>query len=52
MLLTPPGILEKYDVPTSVLDVLDRSAVQHVSIIGRRGPLQAAFTTKELQYGN
>lgn len=49
MLLTPPGILEKYDVPTSVLDVLYRSAVRHVSIIGRRGPLQAAFTTKELR---
>jgi adrenodoxin-NADP+ reductase len=49
MLLTPPDILEKYDVPTSVLDVLYRSAVRHVSIIGRRGPLQAAFTTKELR---
>jgi adrenodoxin-NADP+ reductase len=49
MLLTPPTILEKYDVPTSVLDVLHRSAVRHVSIVGRRGPLQAAFTTKELR---
>ena len=49
MLLTPPSILEKYDVPSSVLDVLYRSAVRHVSIIGRRGPLQAAFTTKELR---
>jgi adrenodoxin-NADP+ reductase len=49
MLLTPPDILEKYDVPAPVLDVLCRSAVRHVSIIGRRGPLQAAFTTKELR---
>ncbi len=49
MLLTPPDILAKYDVPTTVLDVLRRSAVQHVSIVGRRGPLQAAFTTKELR---
>src|SRR5882672_1640682 len=49
MLLTPPSILEKYDVPSSVLVVLYRSAVRHVSIIGRRGPLQAAFTTKELR---
>jgi adrenodoxin-NADP+ reductase len=49
MLLTPPRILEKYDVPAPVLDVLRRSAVRHVSIIGRRGPLQAAFTTKELR---
>jgi adrenodoxin-NADP+ reductase len=49
MLLTPPDILEKYDVPAPVLDVLYRSAVRHVSIIGRRGPVQAAFTTKELR---
>ncbi|KAH9959206.1 hypothetical protein BC827DRAFT_519899 [Russula dissimulans] len=49
MLLTPPNILDKYDVPASVLEVLRHSAVRHVSIIGRRGPLQAAFTTKELR---
>ena len=49
ILLTPPSTLEKYDVPEPVLDVLRRSAVQHVSIIGRRGPFEAAFTTKELR---
>jgi adrenodoxin-NADP+ reductase len=46
--LTPPTILEKYDVPASVMEVLHQSAVRHVCIIGQRGPLQAAFTTKEL----
>ena len=49
MLLAPPASLETYDIPEPVLDVLRRSAVRHVSIIGRRGPLQAAFTTKELR---
>ncbi|KAI0822091.1 FAD/NAD-P-binding domain-containing protein [Trametes gibbosa] len=49
MLLTPPSVLAKYDVPQPVLEVLARSAVQHVSIVGRRGPFQAAFTTKELR---
>ncbi|KAI9449457.1 FAD/NAD-P-binding domain-containing protein [Lactarius psammicola] len=49
MLLTPPAALAKCDVPAPVLGVLRRSAVRHVSIIGRRGPLQAAFTTKELR---
>jgi adrenodoxin-NADP+ reductase len=49
MLLAPLSHLEKYDVPASVLDVLSRSAVKHVSIIGRRGPYQAAFTTKEIR---
>lgn len=49
MLLTPPSTLEKYDVPEPVLEVLRRSSVKHVSIIGRRGPFEAAFTTKELR---
>ncbi|EEB93983.1 hypothetical protein MPER_07288, partial [Moniliophthora perniciosa FA553] len=41
--------LAVYDVPEEVLDVLRRSKVEHISIIGRRGPLEAAFTTKELR---
>lgn len=49
MLLTSPSVLKKYDVPEHVLDVLSRSALKHVSIIGRRGPLEAAFTNKELR---
>ena len=49
MLLTSVSVLEKYDVPRSVLEVLSQSQVKHVSIIGRRGPLEAAFTMKELR---
>ena len=49
MLLTSVSVLEKYDVPHSVLEVLSRSQVKHVSIIGRRSPLEAAFTIKELR---
>ncbi|KAF9035195.1 FAD/NAD-P-binding domain-containing protein [Panaeolus papilionaceus] len=49
MLLTNVEVLAKYDVPQPVLDVLSRSSVKHVSIIGRRGPLEAAFTMKELR---
>ncbi|TFY59554.1 hypothetical protein EVG20_g7740, partial [Dentipellis fragilis] len=49
MLLTDPSVLEQYDVPEPVLAVLRRSTVKHVSIVGRRGPLEAAFTTKELR---
>ncbi|KIJ61327.1 hypothetical protein HYDPIDRAFT_96809 [Hydnomerulius pinastri MD-312] len=49
ILLTSPSVLQKYDVPQHVLDVLSRSAVKHVSIVGRRGPLEAAFTNKELR---
>lgn len=41
--------LEKHDIPMGVLDVLRQSRVRHVSIIGRRGPREAAFTTRELR---
>ncbi|KAF6752364.1 ferrodoxin-NADP(+) reductase [Ephemerocybe angulata] len=49
MLLTNVDVLRKYDVPERVLDVLAESTVKHVSIVGRRGPLEAAFTMKELR---
>jgi adrenodoxin-NADP+ reductase len=49
MLLTDLKVLSQYDVPQPVLDVFSRSTVKHVSIIGRRGPLEAAFTIKELR---
>ena len=49
MLLTDVKALSQYDVPQPVLDLFSRSTVKHVSIIGRRGPLEAAFTIKELR---
>ncbi|KAJ7224229.1 ferredoxin adrenodoxin reductase [Mycena pura] len=49
ILLTPPANLKKYDVPQSVLAILERSAVTHVDIVARRGPLHAAFAAKELR---
>lgn len=49
MLLAPNDYLEKYDVPKSVLDLLQESRVRHVSVVGRRGPKEAAFTAKELR---
>ncbi|MDQ3761315.1 MAG: FAD-dependent oxidoreductase [Actinomycetota bacterium] len=37
------------DMPDHVLKVLDKSAVSDIHIVGRRGPAQAKFTTKELR---
>ncbi|MER5553674.1 FAD-dependent oxidoreductase [Streptomyces sp. NPDC002793] len=37
------------DVPRAALDALGASRVREVHIIGRRGPSQARFTTKELR---
>jgi len=41
--------LSPTDVPGHVLDVLDASTVEEVTVVGRRGPAQAKFTTKELR---
>jgi ferredoxin--NADP+ reductase len=41
--------LRSTDIPDHVLDVLARSRVRDVVVVGRRGPVQAKFTTKELR---
>ncbi|WP_156724569.1 FAD-dependent oxidoreductase [Streptomyces apocyni] len=37
------------DMPQSALDVLARSQVRDIHMVGRRGPSQAKFSTKELR---
>ena len=49
ILLKPVSELENTDMPSSVLDVLARSKVRRVRAVGRRGPGQVAFTTKEFR---
>jgi ferredoxin--NADP+ reductase len=49
VLLKTADELKTTDIPDHVLAVLSRSHVQDVTIIGRRGPAQAKFTTKELR---
>lgn len=39
--------LRQTDVPVAVLDALRQSKVRKIHMIGRRGPAQAKFTTKE-----
>ncbi|KAF6298553.1 ferredoxin reductase [Rhinolophus ferrumequinum] len=46
ILLTPPEHLEKTDITEASLGVLRQSQVKTVWIVGRRGPLQVAFTIK------
>ncbi|PNY82674.1 FAD-dependent oxidoreductase [Deinococcus koreensis] len=41
--------LRESDIAAHALPVLERSAVKDVWVLGRRGPLQAKFTTKELR---
>ena len=41
--------LESTDMPQHVFDTLARSQVTDIHVLGRRGPAQATFTTKELR---
>jgi ferredoxin--NADP+ reductase len=49
ILVRDPAELADTDIPEPVLDVLRASRVREVHVIGRRGPAQAKFTTKELR---
>ncbi|GJN91786.1 hypothetical protein Rhopal_004809-T1 [Rhodotorula paludigena] len=49
ILLKDVDALREYDVPEHVLAELSRSRVKRVDVVGRRGPLQLAATTKELR---
>src|ERR1700728_4164577 len=49
ILARSPDELESTDIPEPVMAVLRASKVREVHVIGRRGPAQAKFTTKELR---
>ncbi|MBB1245184.1 FAD-dependent oxidoreductase [Streptomyces durbertensis] len=49
MLARTPGELRGTDMPQAPLDELAAGSVETVHLVGRRGPSQAKFTTKELR---
>jgi ferredoxin--NADP+ reductase len=49
VLTAPLPRLEATDMPQHVLDALSRSQITDVHVLGRRGPAQATWTTKELK---
>lgn len=49
ILLSPVERLEKTDICEHAIEGLRKSCVKTVHIVGRRGPLQVAFTIKELR---
>jgi ferredoxin/flavodoxin---NADP+ reductase len=49
MLVTDPNVLAVTDIADHALESLRPCGVQEVLLIGRRGPLQSAFTTLELR---
>lgn len=48
MLLIPPARLERLDIPDDVKHALAGSQVREVTVMGRRGALDAPFSTSEL----
>ena len=51
VLCKPVSELAETDIAQHTLAQLERSAVKRVSMVGRRGHVQAAFTIKELRSG-
>jgi ferredoxin--NADP+ reductase len=49
ILCRTPEELERTDIADHALEALRQSRVREVSVLGRRGPAQAAFTTPELK---
>ncbi|EME86647.1 uncharacterized protein MYCFIDRAFT_98106, partial [Pseudocercospora fijiensis CIRAD86] len=49
ILLMPLEELRKTDISEHAVEVLSKSKIRDVKIIGRRGPLQAPYTIKELR---
>lgn len=49
LLLSPTSLLEHTDICSHALAKLETSGIKKVHIIGRRGPVEVSFTTKELR---
>jgi ferredoxin--NADP+ reductase len=49
ILALPIGELRKTDIPESILAHLANSKVKNIHLIGRRGPVQSAFTELEIK---
>ncbi|KAI6716582.1 hypothetical protein B2J93_7873 [Marssonina coronariae] len=49
ILLQDPDVLEKTDITSNAMETLKKSKVNRVRVVGRRGPMQGAFTIKEVR---
>lgn len=49
ILLAPLDVLRQTDISEQAIEALSKSRVTDVKVVGRRGPLQAPYTIKELR---
>ncbi|KAI1323005.1 FAD/NAD(P)-binding domain-containing protein [Xylariaceae sp. FL0255] len=47
MMLEDVNVLRKSDITDTAIETLSKSRIKRVHVVGRRGPMQAAFTIKE-----
>lgn len=48
-ILLNPSRLEKTDITTYAQHILSKRRIKRIYVVGRRGPIQVSFTTKELR---
>ncbi|KUJ06253.1 nucleotide-binding domain-containing protein [Mollisia scopiformis] len=49
ILLQDTSVLKSTDITENAIETLQKSKVRRVRVVGRRGPMQAAFTIKEIR---
>ncbi|PBP22331.1 NADPH-adrenodoxin reductase Arh1, partial [Diplocarpon rosae] len=49
ILLQDPDVLGRTDITSNAMEALKKSKVNRVRVVGRRGPMQGAFTIKEVR---
>ncbi|KAG6019153.1 hypothetical protein E4U19_006920 [Claviceps sp. Clav32 group G5] len=49
ILLEDVDVLRKTDIAAHALEILSRNRIKRVHVVGRRGPIQSAFTIKEVR---
>ena len=49
VLMKDPSKMAPFDIPSTVVEELQKSGVRNLQIVGRRGVVQSAFTIKELR---
>ncbi|KAI0132348.1 hypothetical protein BJ170DRAFT_244698 [Xylariales sp. AK1849] len=49
MLLENVDVLRRSDITQAAIETLSRSRIKRVHVVGRRGPMQAAYTIKEIR---
>ncbi|RDW79633.1 NADPH:adrenodoxin oxidoreductase [Coleophoma cylindrospora] len=49
ILLQDPAVLSSTDITDNAIQTLQKSKIKRVRVVGRRGPMQAAFTIKEVR---